>query len=398
LERSRVTEKLKDPKVLAAISVVALALKVLFFTPIFDDALLFDEYYYVTSGRYIFHLLGVIENFTPPIETEVQISNNTIFVNATLHTKVLFLDIFSGTYNWLNLEHPILGKLVIGILILITDSLPAMRTVMLMATLTSIWLLLYVLYKRYGLAVLPGVIVFLLFDWVAVHFMYLGVLDTLMLLSLVVSIAFLFRGNPKLSIAFLSLAAAFKEIAVLFTVPYALYFGFKKTYRYSVYALLLPAIFLAASYGAYMYFTDLESILLGIKGLGHVEDASACTYFCLASLEFKWGLFKLYTPLIWIWWVAVVIVILKHGDDKIIDPLELFPYYLALTYMLAVVILDFKRAVYPFYYAPLTLLVVFPLKDLFVHLRSALIYKSLVRYVWGTACQKQSSDPRPFQT
>lgn len=345
------------------IIVLLFVAKVLFFTPIFQERLLFDEFYYVTSARYIMYKLGLTSGFEPPIVTRVRLENNTYIVDVTVNSNVSFINLFTGSYNWFNLEHPVLAKLLIGVLILFYDSLVFIRLALLSVFLFSLALIIYERVKRRIIAPVAGFLTILFMDWVSVHFMYLAVLDTIMLVFLLLSIFMLHRKHYALSIIFLSFACASKEIAIVFTIPYIVYFGATGSKDKAWLSLLLPISFLGGSYAFYLAFIEPGELIASICGLGTIHDPFACNNLCLLGLIEKWGLFTLFTPLIWLWLIGLLVFIVSNRDRNA-DPEDYFPYFLFLTYFLVVVLLAFKRSIYPYYYAPLTLLVFYPVETI----------------------------------
>ena len=352
--------------VVTLIVVALLVFKVLFFTPIFREHLLFDEYHYVTAGKYIFYKLGILPDFKPPYESEITYSNNTIFINVTLHSEPVFIFIPHLRSDWYNLEHPILAKLVFGFLLFTCNSIILTRLVLLMASTIVLLVFTYTLLKRYGVGVLMGFSILLLADWVYVHFMYLAVLDTLMIMFLVLSITLLYMRRYRLSILFLSLACAVKGIALVATISYAVYFVFTRNKRYVVASILVPLVALVLSYAVYLFFVDPMKLLSYIQGLMNISTMRRELW--ILGLESTWGLFRLYTPLVWIWFPGLIAFIGLHRDEKV-DPLEVLPYLLSMLYLLLVVVLAFKRAIYPYYYAPLIILIAYPVKDLYCFIR-----------------------------
>lgn len=333
--------------------VTAILIKVLFFSYIFSSNFIFDEVYYVTASRYIYHLLGLYPEFHKPIEANITKSGNTIIIEASANSLPV-LNIGLSSYNWINIEHPILGKLIIGALLLATgDNLVLVRIILLACSLLVLFFFSRKVVLKYGSMSLVGMAIVALFDWVYYHFTYLAVLDTLMIASLLVTLYFLIDERYLTSVAFMSLSVAFKEVAMVFAVGVFLYMTLRRKWKKSLMFLLVPLVALLASYGANAVFTDLRTVLNALTGLTLVLDPFACTNLCLLPLEYVWGIFKLYTPLVWIYFVGVLCLALKESKKGSLSDAEYIPYFMAFVYILFLAVVALKRAIYPFYYAPL---------------------------------------------
>ena len=337
--------------------VATILVKTLFFSHLFSDGFVFDEIYYVTSARYIYHRLGLYSGFRPPIVGNTTVYNNTIIIDVSVSSGLITIPINLGRYNWLNVEHPILGKIVIGAILLASgDSLVLTRIALLAFSAITVFLFSRRVLEKYGLLSLVGMALVAALDWCYYHFTYLAVLDTLMIDCILISLYFLLDGRYREGIIFMSLSIAFKEIAVAFALGLVLYMVLRGRGRDAITLLLASATALAIGYGLYTVFVPLHMVVGSLISLASIVDPFACKNLCLTGLEYTWGMFKLYTPLVWLWFAGLACLAVEERVKGEVENSKYIPFSVALVYILFVVFIGYKRAIYPFYYAPLIIL------------------------------------------
>ena len=345
--------------VLACLTVVCfLAFRVLSSTPVLGDSLVSDELYYVTAARYILYRLGLAGEFTPPFEVEVAGGDGTIVVYATLHGGFAVVDLVWSEWHWLNPEHPLTGKLVYGLILSVCGCIARARLVVLAFSLASLGVLVYTLTRRCGVGVAVCTLPVLAVDWVYVHLTYLLVLDTLVLALLLYSLAAAYRGRYSLALAPLTLACSVKGFAVVYAIAYTLFYALLGRWRLALAATTLPLLALAAGYAGNLAFAEPGEVVEAIRNMMGVVDPLAHRRLWLLGVWSEWGVFRLFTPLVWVWFAGVASLALTR---RRINPVDALPYLLTLTCIIAVTLLACVRAVYPYYYATAVALSPIPL-------------------------------------
>lgn len=182
-----------------------------------------------------------------------------------------------------------------------------------------------------------------------------------MIAFLLLSLSF-FLSKRRGTLLFLSLAVASKEIAVIFTFPFALFLYLcRKEKRRAISYIIVPVIALLLSYMLNLIFASPIEIINKIRGMVWVFDPFACKNLCLFSLKEEWGPFILFPFLVWIWLFGVVVKMMEKKEDEWI-----VPYFLAIIYILCITFISFSRAVYIYYYAPIVCLTAVPFADVFL--------------------------------
>ena len=324
-----------------------------------------DEVYYVSGAKFLLYKLGLVPVFSPPIKTSIETISGTVVISVSEAGNSM-LNILT-TYDWRNLEHPALAKLLIGALLLASSgSLVVARLVVLFFSLLAFFVLSFAVLKLRGWAGAVALGVFLLFDWTAVHFTYLLVLDTFMLMFLMLSTALFLDGRKWRSLAFLSLSVACKEVGLLASLAFAIYLYLRGRERDALLFFLVPVLALGASYSVNFLVASPHDVLKALSGLGVVEDPFACKLACFLGLRIAWGPFLFYPFFIWVWFAGMLVRIAEGREDS-----TLLPYFIGFLFIAGTVVISLARSVYVYYYAPVVLLSVFPLSDVVTYLKKA---------------------------
>jgi len=350
--------------VVAVVVVAILVVRAISSNVIFISRPLSDETYYISSANYIFHLVGIIKNFTPPTPSNnvfisIESTNKTphIHISVNLTEPAGWIVLFPNIQNidWLGTGHPILAKLVYGVLAN-TVGIVGGRFVLLALSAISLFLFVRGVVKRYRLYAVPAVIVFAVLSNVYLHLMYLYFLDTLMMAFLLLAIYFIVREDHSKATIFMALAIASKEIAVLYLVPILVFAMLWRNRGAMVLYALSIVVGLAIGYAPYLLFAPVETFLRDFIRMVSVKDPLACRALCLFDVpEANWGFFKIYTPVfLWIWFVTPLLIRFAERD---ILPL----YFTGIFTILIYAVLSFSRSIYVFYYGYLEPLSVFPM-------------------------------------
>lgn len=337
---------------------------------VFHEGYISDEMYYVPVGGRLLQALGVVKDIAPVVYNVIPASfsfiNGTAVVNATLgegggqvHTILLFGDSQRGT-PFDVVVRPALPSLVYSVRWV--AGFAVARLILMTIACTSTAVFSYVLYKRYGPAAPVIVAVVYAVDGVVFRLHYVMMLDSLMLSFLQLFAACLLSGKEKLSLVFLSLSAASKEVGAVFGIATAVYELASRKPRRAVAFLLAPAAALALSYLLNVLIAPADIVVYSMMYPPIVYD-DVCRDLCLLGLYSSWGVFSLFTPFVWVWlplslfrWLA------RRGDD---DPV-LAVYLVSLCCILFVVLVNFVRSIYNFYYSPVVALLPAAISDIVV--------------------------------
>jgi len=352
------------PTLLVATFLVAFIVKVFFFSYIFSDYLVSDEVYYVTSAKYILHLLNLLPEFKPPVESTYRVENGTILINATVNERMYGINLLGGEYNWLNLEHPITVKLIYALIYLPTRSVVAIRIVQLAFSAVVLFLLFKHLVSKYGLKAVTPIVLVLLLDGTYYHLTYLAFLDTLMLDVLLLGVYFVLTGRRLLGAAMIAMTPLFKEVGLVFAFAAVLYFYLLDELRIVRVVLVASVLSVLAGYAPYLLFADPQQVLRSVGAAMGIADPFACKYLCMFTLRYRWSAFDFCSAFLWIWIAGIAALALKVRRGLAVEREELLPYFISLVTVLFFSMVQFVRAVYPFYFAPVVVLSIFPAKDL----------------------------------
>lgn len=332
-----------------ALTGLLLAKSLVFFSAfLFSPRYISDEIYYVSAGKYFMYRFGVLPEFKPPVSVvALTINGTTVFRCTPLESEAIGITICALSYNWANIEHPALGKIIYGALICLLRNLILLRMAVLTFSSITFAFFFYTLISRYGLMGVVSIAVFLLLDGAVHHFTYLIFLDTLMLAFLILSVTMLLKGNRLATIP-LALAAASKEVAIIFAIPFSLTFLLRRERALALTCFLAMAAALALSFALNLIAASPSQIIEMVIGMGRIVDPYACKYACLLSLREEWGMITLYPALLWLWFIGAAVKMReRYGRD-----IWLLPYFVSLTNIAFVVLISLIRSVYIFYYLP----------------------------------------------
>lgn len=315
---------------------------------LFNSQYISDEIYYVSAGKYFMYKLGVLSEFKPPVLVKTVTVNGTVAFDCTpLESEAIGVTIHAVTYNWANIEHPAFAKIIYGALIYALGKLALLRITLLIFSSIIFAFFFYTIISKYNLLGVVSIALFFALDGVVHHFMYLAFLDTLMLTFLILSITMFLRGN-KYAVLPLAFAAASKEVAVIFTIPFSLLLFIRKEIKWVFIYFLITTCMCAFSFMLNIVAANLSQIIEVIIEMSRISDPHACKNLCLFSLRENWGMLTLYPVLLWLWFIGVVIKI----KEKSIRDVWLLPYFLSLTNISFVALVSLLRSVYIFYYVP----------------------------------------------
>jgi len=365
--------------VVASVAVVVLVLRAIFCGYVFSQQLLSDEIYYVTSAKYVLYLIGFIGDFTSPtaqhnVSFTVETVNGTVRMHFTVNLTEpagwirLFPYVPEQSTDWLGAGHPIFAKLVYGVLVQTFGTVGG-RLALLVLSAVSAFLFLRETVKRYKLYTVPAVALFVLLSGTYVHLMYLYFLDTLMIAFMLLAAWSVMRGKHSEAAAFMALAVASKEAALLYLVP-LIGFELARRSRKVVALYIFGAIVgIATGYAPYLLFVSPDTVVRNVAAMVEIKDPYACRALCLLDgIEARWSLFKIYVVLfLWIWFAVPLLI--KYAEKDVV-PL----YFTGLFVLLAYTLLGFRRSVYVYYYGYFE-----PLSVLPIALGTALIFRLLLR-------------------
>jgi len=362
--------------VVALVAVTVLVVRAVSGGYIFTPIPFSDEVYYITSANYLLHLAGIIRNFTPPptpfsnVSISIESTGETprVYISVNLSEPAGWIMIFPNNQNidWLGAGHPMLAKLVYGVLAN-TVGIVAGRFVLLAVSAATLFLFLREIVRRYRLYSVPAIAVFVAFANVYPHLMYLYFLDTLMLVFLLLSAWSIMRGRHAAAAAFMALAAASKEAATIYLLPaigLEMLRGNRKATALFIAGLVAGLI---AAYAPYILFAAPDVLVREVTTMATVKDPYACRALCLLDgFTVRWGIFKLYVVFLWIWFAAPILV---RQAERELQSL----YFSGIGSILMFALLGFSRSIYVFYYAFLEPLSVIPLSSTakILHLRIA---------------------------
>ncbi|MEM1587282.1 MAG: hypothetical protein QXX99_07550 [Candidatus Bathyarchaeia archaeon] len=333
---------------------VALAGALLAKSLIFSSYILFspryisDEIYYVSAGKYFMHKLGVLPEFKPPISAGIITTNGTVtFDYMPLESEAVGISVRASSYNWANIEHPALAKIVYGALICILRNIILLRFALLIFSLVIFSLFFYTLISKYDMLGVASVAIFLLLDGVVHHLTYLAFLDTLMLALLVLSITMFLRGDKRAVIPFMFMAAS-KEVAVVFAIPFSLFLFLRREVRWALIYIFVATYACAFSFALNIVAASPFQIIETVAGMSRIIDPYTCKSACLLSLREEWGMFILHPALLWLWFPGLAVKMKERPKQDV----WLLPYFLSLTSIIFVALVSLIRSVYVFYYAP----------------------------------------------
>jgi len=354
----------KHAILLPLVFVGILLAKTVLFSYLFSAGLVSDEIYYVTSARYVLYKLGLLPEFNPPVSSSYTVENNTILINATINDNLLGLNILGGSYNWLNFEHPITVKLIYAIIYLLTGSVVAIRVVQLTFSAFVLFLMFRYFISRYGVKAIVPLTILVVADGTYHHLMHLAFLDTLMIDVLLLGTYFMLEKRDLLGSILIAMTPLFKEVAIIFSLAVLLYLYTTGKHHLLKQTVLVTVASVVVGYAPYLFFVPPEQIIGAIIGAINIVDPFACSYACLLTFSFKWGVFD-FTPFFaWIWFAGLASATFKEAKGISSINEEAVPYALSLSLILFLAVIQFKRAVYPFYFAPVIVLSIFPMKDL----------------------------------
>jgi len=321
-----------------------------------------DEIYYGYSGQYIYYKLGLIPSFTPPYTSSNLTStsgNETVNINLTidLNTPIGFVNLLGANINWLNTEHPILAKLVYGLLILTLGPVYG-RFFLLAVSSIALFLFTREIVRQYKYYSIPPLLLFVALSGTYIHLTYMYFLDTLMITFLLLSVWAHLRNKKTLSMIFSALSIASKEMAILFIIPFIPYYLKSKTTYEKTLPLISIILGLTIGYAPYLLFVPPNTLLNSIRGMTTIKDPFACQALCLFDIKASWALFTIIVPItLWIWLLSPLLIKETEQDIK---PLLLTGVITILAYS----IIGVSRSIYVFYYAYLEVLEVIPLTQL----------------------------------
>jgi len=353
----------KASVLIALVFIAFISVKIFFFSHIFNDGLISDEIYYVTSAKYILYSLGLLPEFKPPVESTFKVENGTIVINATANENIYGINLLGGMYNWLNLEHPIAVKLIYSAIYFLTRSVVSIRFVQLVISLAVLFLLFRYFVSRYSLKAVIPIAILILLDGTYYHLTYLAFLDTLMLNLLLLGIYFVLKKKHMIGVILIGLTPLFKEVGIVFVFATMLYFYLLNDSKTVKLALAVSMLSIVVGYGSYLLFADPQQVLRAIGSIAGIMDPFACKYLCMFTLRYRWSAFDFYSFFLWIWIAGIVALSLKLRCGFAIEREELLSYFIALVYMLFLAFVQFMRSIYPFYFAPFIVLSIFPAKD-----------------------------------
>lgn len=339
-----------------AVAVLAVAKALLLgWEAIFSTAMLGDECYYIqAAGLLVEKIAGAA---ALPYAVSIEVVNGTPTLNVEVGQEGIgFLHLCIADYR--NLEHPGFAKLVYGaVLSLAGGYLPALRLFLLVASAVSYGLLAYVLAGRCGWRAVPGLAVLLVFDKLAVYLSYLAFLDTPMLVFLNCGIALYLLKRKRLSLVLLSLAAACKSTGLVLALPIALSELRGSGLRRGLVFALVPALALGASYSINLLLASPQEVLLQVLSMLSIVGDACRSPFCLFALEEVFGGMVLYPPLLWLWFVALVLMA-ATGEETLFSE-DRVPASVAAVNILFTMIVWLRRPVYVYYYLPAVALLPF---------------------------------------
>jgi len=348
---------------IALVFVASIFIKIFFFSYIFNDNPISDEMYYITSAKYILYKFGLLSEFKPPVESTFRVENGTIVINATVNDNMCCMNLLGGEYNWLNLEHPITIKLIYSGIYFLMKSVIAIRLVQLVVSLTILFLLFKYFISRYSLKAIIPIVILILLDGTYYHFTYLAFLDTLMISILLLGVYFVLNRRQLLGAILIGLTPLFKEIGIVFAFAILLYFYLLDEMKIVRLTLVVSILSVVIGYGLYLLFASPQQILCSIRNIVGISDPFACKYLCMFTLRYRWSAFDFCSFFLWIWIAGIVALYLKTHYRFTIEREELLPYFIALVLLMFLAFVQFMRAVYPFYFAPIIALSIFPVKD-----------------------------------
>ncbi|MEM4787873.1 MAG: hypothetical protein QXV28_07840 [Ignisphaera sp.] len=322
---------------------------------IFSTAMLGDECYYIqASGLLMKKIIGVD---ALPYNILLDVINGTPILNVEIKQNEFgFLHLCIADYR--NLEHPGFAKLVYGVVLTLAGGyLPILRLFLLIASIMSYCLLVYVLANKCGWRVIPGLAVLLIIDRLTMYFSYLAFLDTLMLVFLNCGIALYLLKKKKLSLVLLSLATACKAPGLVLALPIALSEIRGSGFRRGLIFMLAPALALGASYSINLLLASPQEVLQQMFSMLNIVEDTCRSPFCLFALKEEFGGIILYPPILWLWFVALALMTIT-GEDTLFSE-DRVPVSVAIVNILFTMIIWFKRSIFVYYYLPAVALIPF---------------------------------------
>lgn len=333
----------------AVATVIALKVFLFYRDILLHDVYISDESYYVVSSKLLTsRIFGF--NYTPPYTVNLTVNNGTTTISISVG-EWKYPAIGVPVYDWRNLEHPGLAKLIYGVIYIITGSLPGLRIALLLLSSIAYGVFAYAVVKKYWLHGVLALAVFLLVDKLVVHFTYLVFLDTLMITLLLLAVAAYMLGKRRISLVFLSLSAMCKIPGAVPALAFAGVEYKKHGLKKALLFLVVPTVALIASYGINMVFASPTEVINAVRSISTVRDYTSCaTPLCLFALEEQWGFLVLTPPLIWLWIILLVARSLASEKELLME--KNIVLLVSLLNILFTVVTAITRAIYVFYYLP----------------------------------------------
>lgn len=318
----------------------------------FEDVPVSDEAYYVTAGGEFLKKVGVLPELPP---TRVSVVRAPLSVGE----GALEMDVAVGDANATLMIIPVpAGSPILPVVrpfipvalysLGWVAGLAAARAVVLAISLAALLVFCSTMSREYGPLIFAVASVVYFVDHVAFRFLYLLMLDSLMVSFALLSLAMFVAGRDRLSLLFLCLSAASKEQVLLFVSPaYFLYWLFgERNPRKAMAYLALPIASCVASYALNAIYVPPDALIPAAVGTLLVSR-SVCRDLYLLGLYREWGLFSLFTPFVWVWLPSVVAYAVNRRKA---DRLSVV-YAVALFNVASVMVVSLVRSVYNFYYA-----------------------------------------------